>query len=82
MKERNRKTALEYAKPEVVRQLFKDKESKLDWSFVNCDEPEVKDSSDVTCFYYFDGGGGTGIFLRRDSNEKYQIVSTYYMAAD
>ena len=81
LKERNRKLALKYAKPEVVRQLLKDKESRLDWRFIDCSEPKIKEYGDITCIYFFEGGG-IGIFLRKDSNERYQIVSTYYMTAD
>lgn len=81
LKERNRKEALKFAKPKVVRQLFRDKKSKLDWRFIDCSEPKIKEYGDMTCFYFFEGGG-IGIFLRKDSNEQYQIVSTYYMAAD
>lgn len=40
LKERNRKEALKFAKPKVVRQLFRDKKSKLNWRFIDCEEPK------------------------------------------
>lgn len=77
LKKKNRQESLKFAKFEVVERLLKERKSKLNWRFTGCEEPKVKEYGDAVCFYDFENGG-IGLFLRKTSNEQYQVVSTYY----
>lgn len=77
LKTGNRQMALKFAAPKVVRQLFKQKNRNFDWKFTGCEKPKVKEYGDVICFYDF-RKGGIGLFLRKITDEQFQITSTYF----
>ena len=77
----DRRAALKLATRAVVREVFENNAKKADWHFTDCSEPKVKTHGDITCFYIFQGGG-IGMFMRKQADGSYRIVSTYYMTED